>query len=131
MTTVTEWRKVALLITKDKATGDAMYLLLRAFQNDPEPTESIFDVQLNDGAWACQILAKQTLTDIVDEFNEGGYPQALIDAGKTEAEIDALRSIVFADTYDLYPDNRARTVQPNALDDFITAKGFARIEQSP
>lgn len=125
MSNITEWRKVALIIVPSQEVGDNLYLALRAFQHDPTPDQSKFNIQLNGGAYAAELLAKQSLADIVDDFNSGGYP-AELQASMTNDEIDALRTVVFADHYDLYPDNQTRTIQPNALDDFIIAKGFER-----
>jgi hypothetical protein len=125
---ITEWRKAASIITADRAIGDQLYLVLRAFQDDPIPEESIFTVELSGGALATIVLAKKVFTDAIDEFNSGGYPQALLDAGKSEAEIDALRSIVKASHYDLYPDGVNRVTQDGALDDFILAQGYTKAQ---
>lgn len=123
---VTTWRKAVQIITTDKATGDYLYLLLRAFQGDPIPDSSVFDVELSGGAWAANIPAKKVFADIIDEFNQGGHPKVLLDAGKSILEIDALRAVITVAHYDLYPDDGLRILQPSALSDLIAASGYTR-----
>lgn len=124
---ITEWRYKAQLITTNKGAGDQLYLALRAFPNDPAPAASMFDIELSDGAWALEYSVKKTFADLVAEYNAGGYPQALLDTGKSKSEIDAMRSVIKVDCYDLYENNEQYKVKPNALNEFIAAQGFTKL----
>lgn len=122
-TMITEWRYSAQVITTDKDAGDALYRIVRAFDSDPD---NVFEIELNPQAWAVELRATATLVDLVETWNSGGYPQPLLDSGVSEADIDALRSKVFIRYYDVYESGDA-VIQPTALSDFITAKGYTRV----
>ena len=124
---ITEWRFKALIIAKDRTAGDAMYEMLRAFPNDPMPEESMFSVPLSDGAWACDLSVKENVKEAISELNLGLYPELLLSKGKTTEEIDAIRNIIIANTYDLFPDGKTYTEQLDALDNFISANGYAKL----
>jgi hypothetical protein len=123
---ITDWRYRVQLIVKNRGLGDALYLHLRAFSGDPEPQDSMFDIELSDGAWACELQAKQVLVDAVEQFNAGEYPPQL--ASKyTNAEIDFMRQNVMAAYYNIYPDGKTLSLSPTALDDFIASQGYTKV----
>lgn len=123
---ITKDRFMVQIITKDKTVGDELYAGLRRNQHDSnEAYPSPFVVALNDSAWACEIVATQEFVGVLEQFNSGDYPQALLDKGKSNAQIDGLRTVVFADYYDLYPDDGPRTLQEGALEKFIKDKGYS------
>lgn len=123
---ITEDRYYMLGVATDKAAADELSLLLRRNAHDPINADRVnkFNIPLSDGSYGACVLVTARVKDIIQEYNTNGYPQALLDAGKSNEDIDALRSVIFVDYYDLYPDGQTRTVQPNAFDDFIASKGY-------
>lgn len=128
---ITEFSCMVFIIVRDRDFGQTLYEALRAFPNSPLSEVPRFDVELSDGAWAMAEQCTKDFYTTAKEYEDGGHPQALIDLMGTAEAIDAVRPDLIVRAVDLYPDNQTRTVQPNALDDFITANGFTRIEQSP
>ncbi len=123
----TEWRYKALIITRNKSVGDSMYEMLRAFPNDPLPEESVFDIELSDGAWATEYSVKLSVKEAIDSLSAGEYPALLQDNGMSNEDIDGIRSIITAECYDLHENDGAYTVKQEALDSFIAEQGYTRV----
>lgn len=123
---MTEYKYVMFMATKDKAIGEQLYLALKSFKQDPLPGGDLLNLSLTasgNDAWGHTEVATSAFTDVATVYMNGGYPQALIDLGKSEAEIDTLREIVQVGFYDRYPGN-SRIDQPEALTDFLQTNGY-------
>lgn len=126
MSQITEWRYKAQIIASSKTLGESMHALFRAFPNDPLPEGGVFTEQLNGGAYAAELIVKQSFIDLAYDFIGGGYPESMTSAGYSAEQIDELRSQIHIDWYDLYPSGAERVEDANALDAFISAKGYQR-----
>lgn len=129
--TVTKWRYVACIITKNKAFGKQLAKLAATFPNDPGAEDGAFEdgYQLSPQAWAMQTTCTQKFIDVLEALTTGASiddPRLayLKSRGLTASVWAQAKTNFSASWYRLWQDDGSYSEQPGFFEDFLTSQGY-------
>ena len=135
---VTNWKFIVVVITKNKQFGKQLAKLAATFPDDPGSEDLAFEdgYILDPQAWAMLTPATQKFVDAVTALTEDAPlddPRIayLASRGLTASLWAQAKNNLAVASYQLWQDDGTYTPQDNFLEDFITAQGYTYTAPEP